>query len=102
MQVHGGSLIRMTWSLTRRIDFTAQSGRLRCNGRARFGDADNQIAAPDWTDLNMHRLLGGVIKSANGSLAGNRSCVRSGCHVSLDRSKLLMEVVADRRATCGC
>ena len=86
----------MTRQLTRGLDSTARSGRLRCNGRAHFGEADNQIAAPDRTDLSMHRLGRWAIKSANGSLAEDRSCLCSGHHVGLDRSKLLMEAVADR------
>lgn len=79
---------------TRRVDQTAQSGRLRCNAQVHFCEADNQIAAPDWTDLNLHRSPMWVTQSAHGSLADDRPFLPRSRHVGLDRSKLLMEGVA--------
>jgi hypothetical protein len=75
---------------------TARSGRLRCNAWAHSFEADNQIAAPDRTDLNLHRFQMGIIKSAHGSLAEARHFSYLIRQVLLDRSKLLMEAVADR------
>jgi len=85
----------------RRVDSTAQSGRLRCNAQVRYGETDNQIAAPDWTDLNMHRPFRRAIQSANGSLAEDRPSLHRGRHVGLDRSKLLMEAVAADHRTAS-
>ena len=78
------------------VESTARSGRLRCNAWAHSFEADNQIAAPDRTDLNLHRFQLGIIKSAHGSLAEARHFSYLIRQVSLDRSKLLMEAVADR------
>lgn len=79
------------------IDSTARSGRLRCNGWVRENETVNQIAAPDRTDLSVHRSLWQINTSANGSLAGNRLFSVVCRHVGIDRSKLLMEAVAADR-----